>query len=649
MARNVNFSRPKDTKKTLLQLLAYLGRHKWYMLATGFLVAVSAMANILGTYLLKPVINNYIIPGDIPGLVRMLIFMGLMYLAGASSCLAYGQMMMHISQKVVSEIRSDLFQKTQKLPLSYFDTHTHGELMSRFTNDVDTITEALNGSFTMLIESFITIIGTFTMLLILSWRLSLIVFFFLAVMFVFVRFNSARSRKYFARQQMYLGSMNGFVEEIVTGQKVEKVFNHEPQDFEEFCRRNENYRQAAVKALTYSGLTIPTVVSLGYVNYAVSACVGGLFVLSGLTDLGTLASYLVYVRQSAMPINRFTQQINFLLAALSGAERIFDMMNQEPEVDEGQVTLCNVKTDVRGHLKETEEYTKDFAWKVPAGVPVMHGDKMPSGQEDRTIPSGQAGLANAAGSSPFRLIPLKGDVRFRQVVFGYTPEKTVLNGISLYAKPGQKIAFVGSTGAGKTTIINLVNRFYEINSGSITYDGIDIRQIKKDDLRRSLSMVIQDTHLFTGTIADNIRYGRLDASREEIVDAAKVANAHSFIRRLPQGYDTPLHSDGANLSQGQRQLLSIARAAISRPPVLILDEATSSIDTRTEKLIEQGMDALMEDRTVFVIAHRLSTVRNSKAIMVLEKGEIIERGSHEELLEQKGRYYQLYTGQFELE
>ena len=653
MARNVNFSRPKDTKKTLLQLLAYLGRHKWYMLATGFLVAVSAMANILGTYLLKPVINNYIIPGDIPGLVRMLIFMGLMYLAGASSCLAYGQMMMHISQKVVSEIRSDLFQKTQKLPLSYFDTHTHGELMSRFTNDVDTITEALNGSFTMLIESFITIIGTFTMLLILSWRLSLIVFFFLAVMFVFVRFNSARSRKYFARQQMYLGSMNGFVEEIVTGQKVEKVFNHEPQDFEEFCRRNENYRQAAVKALTYSGLTIPTVVSLGYVNYAVSACVGGLFVLSGLTDLGTLASYLVYVRQSAMPINRFTQQINFLLAALSGAERIFDMMNQEPEVDEGQVTLCNVKTDAWGQLEETEEYTKDFAWKVPAGVPVMHGDKMPSGQEDRTIPSGQEdrteALANAAGSSPFRLIPLKGDVRFRQVVFGYTPEKTVLNGISLYAKPGQKIAFVGSTGAGKTTIINLVNRFYEINSGSITYDGIDIRQIKKDDLRRSLSMVIQDTHLFTGTIADNIRYGRLDASREEIVDAAKVANAHSFIRRLPQGYDTPLHSDGANLSQGQRQLLSIARAAISRPPVLILDEATSSIDTRTEKLIEQGMDALMEDRTVFVIAHRLSTVRNSKAIMVLEKGEIIERGSHEELLEQKGRYYQLYTGQFELE
>ena len=629
MARIANYNRPKNTRRTLMQMLSYLGRHKWYMLMIALLVTVSASASILGTYLLKPVINNYIIPGDIPGLVKMLILMGILYLCGALSCYAYNQMMVHISQQAVSEIRSDLFVHTQRLPLTYFDAHTHGELMSRFTNDVDTISEALNSSFAMMIQSFITITGTLTMLLILSLKLSLIVMVFLALMILFIRFNGRRSKKYFVQQQKYLGSINGFVEEMVAGQKVEKVFNHEVQDYEKFCRRNEAFRAAATKALTYSGMTVPTIVSLSYINYALSACVGGLFALAGLTDLGTLASYLVYVRQSAMPMNQFTQQINFLLAALSGAERIFDMMNEGQESDEGSVTLCNVAVDGNGEMKECAGFTQDFAWKVPAGVTVFT-------DADN---SGQA----------FRLVPLKGDVRFNQVVFGYTPEKTILNGISLYAKPGQKIAFVGSTGAGKTTIINLVNRFYEINSGSITYDGIDIRDIKKDDLRRSLSMVIQDTHLFTGTIADNIRYGRLDATDGDVVNAAKVANAHSFIRRLPQGYDTVLHSDGSNLSQGQRQLLAIARAAISRPPVLILDEATSSIDTRTEKLIEKGMDALMDGRTVFVIAHRLSTVRNSKAIMVLEKGEIIERGNHDELLEQKGRYYQLYTGQFELE
>ena len=615
MARIANYNRPKNTRHTLMQMLSYLGRHKWYMLMIALLVTVSASASILGTYLLKPVINNYIIPGDIPGLVKMLILMGILYLCGALSCYAYNQMMVHISQQVVSEIRSDLFVHTQRLPLTYFDAHTHGELMSRFTNDVDTISEALNSSFAMMIQSFITITGTLTMLLILSLKLSLIVMVFLALMILFIRFNGRRSKKYFVQQQKYLGSINGF--------------DHEAQDYEEFCRRNEAFRAAATKALSYSGMTVPTIVSLSYINYALSACVGGLFALAGLTDLGTLASYLVYVRQSAMPMNQFTQQINFLLAALSGAERIFDMMNEGQESDEGSVTLCNVAVDGNGEMKECAGFTQDFAWKVPAGVTVFT-------DADN---SGQA----------YRLVPLKGDVRFNQVVFGYTPEKTILNGISLYAKPGQKIAFVGSTGAGKTTIINLVNRFYEINSGSITYDGIDIRDIKKDDLRRSLSMVIQDTHLFTGTIADNIRYGRLDATDGDVVNAAKVANAHSFIRRLPQGYDTVLHSDGSNLSQGQRQLLAIARAAISRPPVLILDEATSSIDTRTEKLIEKGMDALMDGRTVFVIAHRLSTVRNSKAIMVLEKGEIIERGNHDELLEQKGRYYQLYTGQFELE
>lgn len=636
MARTTSYKRPKNTKKTLLQMFSYLGRHKKIMAAIAVLVAVSALANIYGTYLLKPVINTYVLQKDVPGLIRMILFMGVMYAVGALACFGYNQLMVHTSQTVVKEIRADLFSHVQKLPLKYFDAHTHGELMSRFTNDVDTISEALNNSFAMLIQSFITVSGTIIMLLVLDARLSLIVFFFLFLMALYIRHNGKLSKKYFSEQQAHLGSINGFVEEMVAGQKVEKVFNHEPQDFEEFCRRNEALREASTKALTYSGMTVPTVVALSYVNYAVSACVGGLFALSGLTDLGTLASYLVYVRQSAMPMNQFTQQINFLLVALASAERIFEMMNEEPEEDEGTVTLCNVRKREDGTLEECEEYCGLFAWKVP------YLSETPG-----HIPAKQE-LRDAQGVT-YSLVPLKGDVRFHDVVFGYVPEKTILNGISLYAKPGQKIAFVGSTGAGKTTIINLINRFYEISGGTILYDGINIRDMKKDDLRRSLSMVIQDTHLFTGTISDNIRYGRLYASDEDVREAAKIANADSFIRRLPKGYDTMLEGDGANLSQGQRQLLAIARAAISRPPVLILDEATSSIDTRTEKLIEQGMDALMDGRTVFVIAHRLSTVRNSKAIMVLEKGTIIERGSHEELLEQKGRYYQLYTGQFELE
>lgn len=612
----MNYKKPKDTKKTLKRLLGYLGVHKIAVAIVAILVTVSSVASILGTYLLKPVVNRYILPGNVEGLARMLFFMGVMYAVGVLATYGYGQIMARTGQQVVSEIREDLFRHTQGLPLSYFDGHTHGELMSRFTNDVDTISEALNNSFTTLIQSFFTIAGTIICIILLNFKLSLIVLVFMLLMFLFIKYSGARGKRYFNSQQKYLGEVNGFIEEMVGGQKVEKVFNHEEVDFKKFSKRNENLRKASTSAFQYSGMLIPTIVSLSYVNYAVSACVGGLFVIQGMMDLGSLASYLVYVRQSAMPVNQFTMQVNFLLAALSGAERIFDMMDEELEWDEGTVTLCRVREKEDGSLEECRERSGKWAWKDT---------------EDGTV------------------VPLCGDVRFHEVEFGYTEKKQILKKISLYAKPGQKIAFVGSTGAGKTTIINLINRFYDVQGGCITYDGIDVKKIKKADLRRSLGLVLQDTHLFTGTIAENIRYGNLDASQEEVEQAAKLANADSFIRRLPNGYDTMIESDGANLSQGQRQLLAIARAAVADPPVLILDEATSSIDTRTERLIEKGMDSLMKGRTVFVIAHRLSTVRNSNAIMVLDHGEIIERGDHEELLEQRGRYYQLYTGQFELE
>lgn len=646
MAKYVGYKRPKDTKKAIKHLLVYLGHYKWMFMLVALLVLISAGANVAGTYLVKPVVNHFIVPGDMEGLLKAVIAMGVMYACGALCTFGYNRIMVKVSQKVIQDIRNDLFAHVQKLPLKYFDAHTHGELMSRFTNDVDTVQEAMNNSFAMIIQSFIMLFGTLIMMMVLSVRLSVIVIVFLVIMFFFIKFNSKHSKKYFNRQQEELGKINGFVQEMMAGQKVEKVFNHEQKNFEKFCEMNESFRKESTNALAFAGMMIPTIVSLSYLNYAISACVGGLFTLKGLMDLGSLSSYLIYVRQSAMPLNQFTQQVNFLLSALSGAERIFDMMDEKPEIDEGSVTLCNAVKNADGSLTECSQYTGVFAWKVPAELntywnSASYKEKVKSQPIDKN-------MDKAAANDGTYLVELRGDVRFKNVVFGYIPGKTILNDVTLYAKPGQKIAFVGSTGAGKTTIINLINRFYDIQSGTITYDGIDIKDIKKDDLRKSLAMVIQDTHLFTGTIADNIRYGKLDATDEEVRNAALIANADSFIRRLPDGYNTMLYSDGSNLSQGQRQLLAIARAAIAKAPVLILDEATSSVDTRTEGLIEKGMNAIMEGRTVFVIAHRLSTVRNSKAIMVLEKGQIIERGSHDELLEQKGRYYQLYTGQFEL-
>lgn len=618
MARQMTGKKPKNMKKTMKTFLGYLGNHKFALLFVGILVILSAGANLFGTYLLQPIIDQYIVPKDYDGLLQAVIFMGIMYASGALCTAVYKQLMTHTSQKIVKEIRQDLFDKMQKLPLRFFDSNAHGDIMSHFTNDLDTVQDAMNNCFDNLIQSFTMITGTLIAIFILNWKLSLIVMIFMILMYLMIQFYSKRSKYYFSHQQAAMGSLNGFIEEMVDGVKVVKVFHHEQQNFEEFEKRNERLRIASTNALTYSGRTIPTVVSMSYFNYAIVACIGGFFAISGSIGLGALASYLVYVRQTAMPINQFTQQLNFMLAAMAGAERIFHMMEEQEEVDEGKVTLTRVRILDDGEMQECEEYTGHWAWRHP---------------HDDTI----------------ELVPLKGDVRFHDVVFGYEPNVTILKGINLYAKPGQKIAFVGSTGAGKTTITNLINRFYDIESGSITYDGIDVRLIKKDDLRRSISVVLQDTHLFTGTIADNIRYGNLHADMDAVIEASKLANAHSFIKRLPQGYDTMLSGDGANLSQGQRQLLAIARAAIANPPVLILDEATSSIDTRTEKLIEKGMDRLMENRTVFVIAHRLSTVRNSKAIMVLDHGEIIERGSHDELLNQRGRYYQLYTGQFELE
>ena len=617
MAKAFSGKKPQHFGNTIRVFLNYLGRHKFMLGLVGVLTAVSALANLLGTYMIKPVINGILETGSIPGLVRGVALTAAIYAVGALSTLGYTQTMVRAAQKVLHDIRRDLFAHLQTLPLSFFDSRRNGELMSLFTNDVDTISDALNNSFALLIQSFIQVVGTLVLLFVLNWRLSLLVVVGYAVMFWYIRFSTNRSRFFYARQQQALGDLEGYVEEMAAGQKVVKVFNHEQTNLEGFQALNARLQSAGTSAQGYSATMIPAVVSISYINYAVIAVLGGLMVMNGQSSLGSLASYLVFVRQTTLPINQFTQQGNFLLAALAGAERIFTVMEEKPEIDEGTVELVSVRENSDGTLTECAGSTGRWAWC------------------DRRRPD-------------VPLEPLHGDVRFHDVSFGYTPDRMILQNLSLYAKPGQKIAFVGSTGAGKTTITNLINRFYEVSGGSITYDGMDVRLIRKNDLRRSLGVVLQDTHLFTGTVADNIRFGKLDATQAEIEKAAKIANADSFIRRLPQGYNTMVTSDGANLSQGQRQLLAIARAAVADPPVLILDEATSSIDTRTEALIQKGMDGLMEGRTVFVIAHRLSTVRNADAIIVLEHGHIIERGTHDELLAKKGEYYQLYHGMFEL-
>lgn len=598
--------RPQNLKQTIKRLLSYMGKHKILVLFIILLVTLSASANLLGTYMLQPIIDTYT---KDPDFARLWYAIGLeigIYVIGVLATLGYSQIMIHLAQKIIFEMRRDIFKQMEKLPLSYFDRRTHGEIMSNYTNDIDTLSEAMNNAFAMLISNTIQIVGLVILLFVLNWFLSIIVIVFYALMATYIIYASKRSKKAYSEQQHVMGKVNGFVEEMISGQKVVKVFSHEEANVQSFDEKNLALKEAGFTALKYSMSMIPMVVSISYINYAIVAILGGLIALGFVPfitfSLGGIASYLVFVRQAAMPINQFTNQSNLLLNGLAGAERLFKLMDETPEVDQGQARLIALEN-------------KSWAWQESNG----------------------------------NQIPLKGDVRFYHVDFSYIEGKRILTDLSLYAKPGQKIAFVGATGAGKTTITNLINRFYEIEGGQITYDGLDISSIKKDDLRRSLGIVLQDTSLFTGTIKENIRYGKLNATDEEVITAAKLANAHNFIKKLPQGYDTFVSADGGNLSQGQRQLLSIARAAIADTPVLILDEATSSIDTRTERLVQEGMDKLMQGRTVFVIAHRLSTVRNANAILVLDKGNVIERGTHEELLELKGVYYNLYTGKLELE
>ncbi len=603
-----------------MRLLRYLGSNPFNLFIAVFLIILSSLAGVIATWYLKPLINGIKEGAELSGLAGSLIQMAAIYLTSVVLAYVSNLMIVRIAQGTSNRIRKELFEHMMDLPVNYFDNQSRGEIMSRFTNDVDNINIALEQGLSQLITSTITVVGVFVMMLILSPFLTVFVVFFLAVMLWVTKAVGKKSSYYFRAQQKSLGELDGIIEELIEGQKVVKVFQHEQQAKDSFKNKNEALRGAATDAQTFAGILMPVMGNLSYAHYSVTVMAGAILALQGRIDIGTIAAFLQYTRSFSMPITLIANQLNTLLGALAGAERIFEVLDCSAETDNGTVRLVNVNN--REHkdsdVTKTSSAVSPWAWEVETD----EGERS--------------------------LIPLKGDIRFYDVIFNYVPEKNVLKSVSFFAKPGQKLAFVGSTGAGKTTITNLINRFYNISSGRITFDGIDVSRIRKSDLRRSLGMVLQDVHLFHGTIRENIRYGNLEATDEDIIRAAKLANAHSFIMKLPNGYDTVLSHDGASLSQGQRQLLSIARAVVADPPVLILDEATSSIDTHTEKLIEAGMDRLMHGRTTLVIAHRLSTVRNADAIIVLENGEIVERGNHSDLISLSGRYYELYTGASEL-
>ena len=624
----VPHKKPANVGLIIKRMLSYLKPYRIHMIVVCVLIVLSSLTGVLGNAFVKPIIDDHILPLakthaaglplDFSGLYKILITLACIYIVGIVSNYTYNRIMIVISTSSLKNIRDEVFEKMQKLPVRYFDTHTHGEIMSRYTNDVDTMRQMISQSIPNFINSIITVVSVFIVMCIYSWVLTLLVILMVFVMTYVIKFIGSRSGKYFMKQQIQVGKVNGYIEEMIEGTKVVKAFCHEQIAEQDFDVLNNELCDSATKANTFASILMPVMNNLSFIHYSLTAILGAWLCIKGNLTVGALLAFLSFTKMFAFPLTNLSQQFNTIIMALAGAGRVFEILDEKEEQDEGYVTLVNMK-EINGELVETSERTKIWAWKHP------HSD----------------------GTLTYHEV--KGNVVLDRVDFGYNPDKQVLTDVSIFAKPGQKIALVGATGAGKTTITNLINRFYDIDDGKIRIDGININKINKHDLRRSMAVVLQDTNLFSGTIKDNIRYGRLDATDEEVIAAAKLANAHSFIKHLPNGYDTYITGNGASLSQGQRQLISIARAAIANPPILVLDEATSSIDTRTEKLVQEGMDKLMDGRTVFVIAHRLSTIRNAKAIMVLEKGKIIERGDHNDLMELQGKYYQLYTGAFELE